>query len=85
MESSNEIVLVSSNIFLQLIKILKIMDNKVYQENGFSSRDKYLSTLAEDYGISKFEVCSIAEILGENEDFDGLILTLEDYSMMRCY
>ena len=61
------------------------LDNNVYRKNGFSSRDEYLSNLAEDYGISKFEVCSIAEILGENEDFDGLISTLEDYSMMCCY
>ena len=61
------------------------MDNKVYQENGFGSRDEYLSNLAEDYGISKMEVFYIAEILGENEDFDGLISTLEDYCMMCCY
>jgi hypothetical protein len=58
------------------------MNNKVYQENGFSNRDEYLSDLAEQYNVTTYEVRSIAEVLGENEDFDSLISTLEDYSMM---
>jgi len=58
------------------------MDKTVYQENGFSNRDEYLSDLADNYGVSMCVVLSIAEILGENEDFDGLISTLEDYSLI---
>jgi hypothetical protein len=57
------------------------MNNQVYQENGFSSREDYLSDLADNYGISMYEIHSIAEMLGDNEDFDGLISTLEDYSL----
>ena len=41
--------------------------------------------LADNYGISISAVRAIAEILGENEDFDGLIASLEDYTMMSCY
>jgi hypothetical protein len=51
----------------------------VYQENGYSSRKEYLLSLAEDFGIDKSVVFTIASMLGETEDFDGLISSLEDY------
>ena len=47
----------------------------VYQENGYESRQDYLDLLAEDYGDS---VYAAAELPGPNEDFDGLVTTLED-------
>ena len=58
------------------------MNYKTYKENGFNTRDEYLCDLADNYGISTFEVRAIADVLGENEDFDGLISTLEDYGML---
>jgi len=61
------------------------MDNEIYQKNGFGNRDEYLSYLADNYGISISAVRAIAEILGENEDFDGLIASLEDYTMTSGY
>lgn len=54
------------------------MDENIYQQNGYADRDDYLNCLSEDYGVSIEDVCSLAEILGENEDFDGLVSTLED-------
>ena len=54
------------------------MDKNIYQENGYADRDDYLTCLSEDYGISIEDVYSLAEILGENEDFDGLVSALED-------
>ena len=48
-----------------------------YEEYG-GSRAKYLESLAEDYGISPVIVFSMADALGPNEDFDGLICELED-------
>ena len=54
----------------------------IYKENGFADRDDYLNCLSEDYGISIEDVYSLAEILGENEDFDGLISALEDTESM---
>ena len=54
------------------------MDENIYQQNGYADRDDYLTCLAEDYGIPIETVRSIAEMLGENEDFDGLVSALED-------
>ena len=54
------------------------MDKNIYQENGYADRDDYLNCLLEDYGISIEDVYSLAEMLGENEDFDGLVSALED-------
>ena len=56
----------------------KIMNENIYQENGYADRDDYLTCLSEDYGISIEDVYSLAEMLGENEDFDGLVSALED-------
>ena len=50
----------------------------IYQQNGYADRDDYLTCLSEDYGVSIEDVCSLAEMLGENEDFDGLVSALED-------
>ena len=54
------------------------MDKNIYQENGYVDRDDYLTCLSEDYGISIEDVFSLAEMLGENEDFDRLVCALED-------
>lgn len=51
----------------------------VYTENGYKNRREYLQNLAEDYGLSVCVVYSLADILGQSEDFDGLIVALEDY------
>ena len=50
----------------------------VYTDNGYSDRRDYLKSLAEEYGDA---VYILAEILGPNEDFDGLVTDLEDL----CY
>ena len=54
------------------------MDGNIYQQNGYTDRDDYLTCLSEDYGVPIEDVYSLAEMLGENEDFDGLVCTLED-------
>lgn len=55
------------------------MSDSVYKENGFNNREEYLENLCEEYDSDK--VYALAEILGQSEDFDGLITILEDYSM----
>jgi len=50
----------------------------VYKENGFDNRNDYLVFLAQEYGMSFNEVFHLANLLGENEDFDGLLSALED-------
>ena len=54
------------------------MDENIYQQNGYVDRNNYIICLAEDYRVSIDDVYSLAEMLGENEDFDGLICALED-------
>ena len=58
------------------------MDKNIYQENGYADRDDYLTCLSEDYGISIEDVYSLAEMLGEHEDFDGLVSALEDAELI---
>ena len=53
------------------------MGKNIYQQNGYADRDDYLNCLSEDYGVSIEDVYSLAEILGEHEDFDGLVCALE--------
>ena len=53
------------------------MDENIYQENGYADRDDYLNRLSEDYGVAIEDVYSLAEMLGENEDFDGLVVLLK--------
>ena len=55
-----------------------MMSRDVYRENGYDSRDEYLESLSEDYGVPLDAVLAIAEILGPDEDFDGLVSSLED-------
>ena len=50
----------------------------VYQENGYKNRDDYLNSLAEDYGVPIDAVLALADVLGPDEDFDGLVSNLED-------
>lgn len=49
-----------------------------YVRNGYKNREDYLDSLALEYGVSKMVVYSLADMLGPNEDFDGLVNALED-------
>jgi hypothetical protein len=53
----------------------------IYQEQGFKNRKDYLSSLADDFGAERSTIYTLAGLLGPNEDFDGLITSLEDYEM----
>lgn len=53
----------------------------IYQEYGFSTRAEYLADLADTMGIDLSIVRVMADLLGASEDFDGLVTSLEDYSM----
>lgn len=45
-----------------------------------SERNAYLNGLAEEFGLPPSAVFLAASMLGESEDYDGLITTLEDLS-----
>jgi len=51
----------------------------IYQEHGFKDRQDYLTSLCDEY--PKDIVFSLAELLGPNEDFDGLVVSLQDYAV----
>lgn len=54
----------------------------IYQENGYKDRKDYLNTMAEEFDVPITVVLSIANMLGPNEDFDGLVSALEDAENM---
>ena len=49
-----------------------------YTEEGYKNRRDYLENLADDMGLDVIEVFAMAEILGRDEDFDGLVTACED-------
>lgn len=52
--------------------------SNIYQDNGFENRREYLESLAEDYNVPLENVLILADLLGPEEDFDGLVSTLQD-------
>ena len=55
-----------------------MLSQEVYREKGYTDRDDYLHSLSEDYGVPVDAVQALAEVLGPDEDFDGLVSNLED-------
>ena len=51
-----------------------------YQAEGYENRRAYLLSLSEDLGVDIKTVMILADLLGPNEDFDGLVTSLEDYA-----
>ncbi len=52
--------------------------SNIYQEHGYKNRQHYLRCMSEDYGVPLDIVLVLAEVLGPIEDFDGLVVELED-------
>lgn len=50
----------------------------VWQENGYTGRRQYLKSLAEEYDVEYLTVLTLANTLGQNEDFDMLLTQLEE-------
>ena len=51
----------------------------IYTEKGYENRKDYLQGLACELDIDEETVLMAADMLGPNEDFDGLVTSLEDY------
>lgn len=56
------------------------MTINVYREHGYKNREDYLNSLAEEYDFPIDTVNFLADVLGESEDFDGLVTALQDTS-----
>jgi hypothetical protein len=54
------------------------MEKNIYQKKGYKDRKDYLECLAQEYCVPLVIVFELATMLGKNEDFDGLISSLED-------
>lgn len=50
----------------------------VYHHNGYANRKEYLETLASEFELPYGTVKMIADMLGAEEDFDGLVTELEE-------
>lgn len=51
----------------------------IYQQKGYSDREAYLESLSEDYDCPMHIVEMTADLMGPEEDFDGLVSFLQDY------
>ena len=49
-----------------------------YTNNGFTDRAEYLASLCDEYEPDI--VHTLADLLGPEEDFDGLVTSLEDHA-----
>jgi len=60
----------------------------VYRENGADSRFDWIEGLADTHGLALETVIVMADLLGPEEDFDGLVCACEDaaagYGMGGC-
>lgn len=56
----------------------------MYRACGAETRDDYLRSLAHDNGLPVECVRSIADRLGEREDFGALVLICEEYAARKC-
>ena len=55
-----------------------IEDLDPYVSNGFKDRAEYLQHLSDEYMVPIDMVETVAETLGETEDFDGLVAAIQD-------
>jgi hypothetical protein len=53
-----------------------------YEEDGCDSRYEYLVDIADYNDIPLDAVLTLIDVLGPDEDFDGLVSMAEDLSMM---
>ena len=69
-------IMIFSMYNINIMNERKTMKEKtVYEINGYKDRQDYLDSLADEYGDN---VYYLADMLGESEDFDGLVSNLED-------
>lgn len=54
----------------------------IYQENGYKDRKDYFNCLASEFDVPITTILLLADMLGQNEDFDGLVSALEDAENM---
>ena len=54
------------------------MKESIYTDNGYRNRNDYLKSLADEFNVPLSTVKDLSNILGADEDFDGLVLELDN-------
>jgi hypothetical protein len=60
------------------INAARTIDLDRYEEDGHFDRFGHLRCVAEDNGVPLTGVIELAQLLGPDEDFDGLVVSVED-------
>ena len=55
----------------------------IYEDKGYADRAEYLEELSLDHEVSMETVLLYSDMLGPNEDFDGLVSALELSKYLR--
>ena len=55
----------------------------IYEDKGYADRTEYLEELSLDHEVSMKTVLLYSDMLGPNEDFDGLVSALELSNYLR--
>ncbi len=63
---------------IERINAERTIDLARYQEEGADDRIDYFLNFYFHYGISVEQTIMLADLLGPEEDFDGLVTTIED-------
>lgn len=68
---------------IPLVTVLRLnaertIDLERYEVDGAFDRYGYIRDLADNHGADLARVIEIADLLGPEEDFDGLVTTIED-------
>ena len=54
----------------------------IYIRNGYKNRSDYFNNLAERFNIDINSVWALSDMLGSDEDFDGLVSSLDDHQYL---
>lgn len=51
----------------------------IYTDNGFANRREYFDSLSREFEIGTDMISTFADLLGPDEDFDGLVSQIQEY------
>ena len=54
----------------------------IYIDNGYKNQSDYYLSLSERFNVDLSAVYALSDVLGQSEDFDGLISSLDDYQYL---
>ena len=65
------------------MKNIHIKNNSRYTDKGYKNRIDYFNSLSVQFNVDIESVYALSDILGINEDFDGLVSCLDDYNYLN--